>query len=66
MDLVIPSLGLEGTGYTFGPGIFQREVLPPVWRCQCGFQLDAWFPCTVADTQPATTSAPARPAALCG
>lgn len=65
MDLVTPSLWLEGTGYTFGPEVSQREVLPPVWRCQCGFQLDAWFPCADAYTEPAATSASARPAALC-
>lgn len=41
MDLVTPAVGAEGAGYSFddedGP-----VQLPPVWRCGCGFQLDAW------------------------
>lgn len=41
MEMVIPAVGASAVGYTFeasdGP-----VQLPPVWRCGCGFQLDAW------------------------
>ena len=43
MDLVTPALGAGAAVYSFdhagGP-----VQLPPVWRCGCGFQLDAWAP----------------------
>ena len=46
MELVIPAVGAAAVGYTFGPddgGPVQLPPvqLPPVWRCGCGFQLDA-------------------------
>lgn len=41
MDLVTPATGPVATGYTFGPPV-EAVQLPPVWRCGCGFQLDAW------------------------
>lgn len=41
MELVTPAVGPLSTGYTFGPPV-EPIRLPPVWRCGCGFQLDAW------------------------
>lgn len=43
MELQTPSLGPATVGYTFEPAGIPLE-LPPVWRCACGFQLDAWVP----------------------
>lgn len=41
MEIVVPAVGGTGVEYTFGPE--EGPVrLPPVWRCRCGFQLDAW------------------------
>lgn len=41
MELVTPAFGASAAVYSFdqagGP-----VQLPPVWRCGCGFQLDAW------------------------
>ncbi|MEO8281790.1 MAG: hypothetical protein ABI568_00050 [Pseudarthrobacter sp.] len=41
MEMVVPAVGGTTVEYTFeleeGP-----VLLPPVWRCSCGFQLDAW------------------------
>ena len=42
MQLVTPAVGLEAATYTFGPADAVGTELPPVWRCGCGFQLDAW------------------------
>ncbi|MGN7149721.1 MULTISPECIES: hypothetical protein [unclassified Arthrobacter] len=42
MHLVTPAVGWEGASYTFGPTDTGSVELPPVWRCACGFQLDAW------------------------
>ena len=42
MQLVTPAVGWEGASYTFGPADAGGVELPPVWRCACGFQLDAW------------------------
>lgn len=42
MRLVTPALGPEGASYTFAPAGANGIELPPVWRCGCGFQLDAW------------------------
>jgi hypothetical protein len=41
MELVIPAVGPAAVGYTFGPDDGGPVQLPPVWRCGCGFQLDA-------------------------
>lgn len=46
MELVTPALAWTRTGYTFEPEGLCKDELPPVWRCQCGFQLDAWQPST--------------------
>lgn len=41
MEMVIPAVGSTAVDYTFEPA--EGPVrLPPVWRCSCGFQLDAW------------------------
>lgn len=42
MELVTPAVGPTAVGYTFEPAD-RPEELPPVWRCGCGFQLDAWI-----------------------
>lgn len=42
MRLVTPSTGWERASYTFAPADAGSAELPPVWRCACGFQLDAW------------------------
>lgn len=42
MQLVTPALGWERASYTFAPTDAGSTELPPVWRCACGFQLDAW------------------------
>jgi len=44
MELVTPAVGRAAMGYSFDPDGFMPVKLPPVWRCQCGFQLDAWVP----------------------
>lgn len=45
MELVTPAVGPTAVGYSFEPAN-RPEELPPVWRCGCGFQLDAWvLPC---------------------
>jgi hypothetical protein len=41
MEMVIPEVGGTAVGYTFEPDDGPVR-LPPVWRCGCGFQLDAW------------------------
>jgi hypothetical protein len=41
MEIVVPAVGASAVDYTFEPE--EGPVrLPPVWRCSCGFQLDAW------------------------
>ncbi|GAB5078196.1 hypothetical protein ARTHROSP310_13370 [Arthrobacter sp. AD-310] len=57
MDLVTPVLAWTRTGYTFEPEGVCRDELPPVWRCQCGFQLDAWLPAAAPAMQVPATSA---------
>ncbi|WP_285246416.1 hypothetical protein [Pseudarthrobacter sp. efr-133-R2A-89] len=42
MQLVTPAVGSDGASYTFAPAGGDGIELPPVWRCGCGFQLDAW------------------------
>lgn len=41
MEIAVPALGGAAAEYTFGPAA-EPVRLPPVWRCRCGFQLDAW------------------------
>ncbi|MFF1252482.1 hypothetical protein ACFVYC_08300 [Pseudarthrobacter sp. NPDC058329] len=41
MELVTPAVGPVAVGYTFEPDHGGPVQLPPVWRCGCGFQLDA-------------------------
>ncbi|QDG90056.1 hypothetical protein NIBR502770_17325 [Pseudarthrobacter sp. NIBRBAC000502770] len=41
MQLVTPALGWQRASYTFAPTAPGDSELPPVWRCACGFQLDA-------------------------
>jgi hypothetical protein len=41
MDLVTPAVGPVAVGSTFRPDGDGPVLLPPVWRCGCGFQLDA-------------------------
>jgi hypothetical protein len=41
MQLVTPAVGTAAVGYTFEPDDGGPLHLPPVWRCGCGFQLDA-------------------------
>jgi hypothetical protein len=43
MELVTPAVGPAAVGYTFEPDDRRPVQLPPVWRCGCGFQLDAWI-----------------------
>ncbi|VXA96649.1 hypothetical protein ARTHRO9AX_10099 [Arthrobacter sp. 9AX] len=41
MELVAPAVRRDLAGYTFEPDDAGPVQLPPVWRCGCGFQLDA-------------------------
>lgn len=41
MELVVPAVGLQAVEYSFEPEEGEPVHLPPVWRCNCGFQLDA-------------------------
>lgn len=43
MELVTPAVGPVAVGYSFEPEDAGPVQLPPVWRCGCGFQLDAWI-----------------------
>jgi len=57
MQLVTPAIGSGGASYTFAPTDWGgSELLPPVWRCGCGFQLDAWSD----DTLPGHASTASR------
>jgi len=51
MDLVIPAVGPAAVGYTFEHEEGGPVQLPPVWRCGCGFQLDAWIRSPYAHAQ---------------
>jgi hypothetical protein len=42
MQLVTQAVRWEQASYTFAPADDEGTELPPVWRCACGFQLDAW------------------------
>ncbi len=44
MELATPATGPAAAHYTFEPDAEVPIELPPVWRCRCGFQLDAWLP----------------------
>jgi hypothetical protein len=50
MQLVTPAVGWHRASYTFTPADAGGTELPPVWRCACGFQLDAWQPADVRAT----------------
>jgi hypothetical protein len=54
MDLVTPAVGPAAVGYTFEPEEGGPVQLPPVWRCGCGFQLDAWIRSPYAHAQDGT------------
>ncbi|NUT70510.1 hypothetical protein HNO81_04900 [Pseudarthrobacter sp. C4D7] len=56
MQLVTPASGWQGTSYTFAPAGAGLAALPPVWRCACGFQLDAWATDDCADHNSAAPS----------
>ena len=43
MELVTPAVGPAAVGYSFEAEDSGPVHLPPVWRCGCGFQLDAWI-----------------------
>lgn len=43
MELVTPAVGPAAVGCTFESEDGGPAHLPPVWRCGCGFQLDAWI-----------------------
>lgn len=60
MELVTPALGGAAVLYTFEPVGQGAVELPPVWRCRCGFQLDAWQPSAQAAGHTSAASAPAR------
>ena len=60
MELVTPALGGAGVLYTFEPDGPGAVELPPVWRCRCGFQLDAWQPSTQAARNATAASTPIR------
>ena len=54
----VPAVGGTTVDYTFEPE--EGPVrLPPVWRCSCGFQLDAW-----ATGWPESADAPLTPEQL--
>lgn len=44
MELVTPAAGSSEAVYTFDQPDVVPVILPPVWRCGCGFQIDAWTP----------------------
>jgi hypothetical protein len=44
MELVTPAAGSLDAVYTFDRTDVVPVILPPVWRCGCGFQVDAWAP----------------------
>ncbi|KNH23031.1 hypothetical protein ACU18_00825 [Arthrobacter sp. ZBG10] len=46
--------------YTFGPAGGGPVHLPPVWRCSCGFQLDARLPGGDAATPETLSAGPSR------
>jgi hypothetical protein len=64
MDLVTPAVGPAAVGYSFEPEDGAPVQLPPVWRCGCGFQLDAWIRSPYARAFQAEAAQPYS-AALC-
>ncbi|WP_147294406.1 hypothetical protein [Arthrobacter sp. RT-1] len=61
MELATPAIGQVGAGYSFPPDNAVLIELPPVWRCRCGFQLDAWLPADSADEAAVLAEACAPP-----
>jgi hypothetical protein len=49
MELATPAIGPAAAAYSFPPEDAVLTELPPVWRCRCGFQLDAWLAADSAD-----------------
>ena len=64
MELVTPAVGPVAVGYTFEPDDDGPVQLPPVWRCGCGFQLDAWIPSPYASREQVSDPGEAHTAAL--
>ncbi|WP_458780245.1 hypothetical protein [Arthrobacter sp. D3-16] len=64
MELVTPAVGPVAVGYTFEPEDGGPVQLPPVWRCGCGFQLDAWIRSPYATRERFTDPGEAHTAAL--
>ncbi|MCQ6270292.1 hypothetical protein M8J71_07310 [Pseudarthrobacter sp. R1] len=64
MELVTPAVGPVAVGYTFEPDDGGPVQLPPVWRCGCGFQLDAWIRSPYASREQFSDSGEAHTAAL--
>lgn len=57
MELVTPAVGRGLVGYTFEPDDAGPVQLPPVWRCGCGFQLDAGLGAVYTDSRTAALPA---------
>jgi hypothetical protein len=64
MELVTPAVGPAAVGYTFEPHDGGPVQLPPVWRCGCGFQLDAWIRSPYASREQVADAGEAHAAAL--
>lgn len=64
MELVTPAAGPVAIGYTFEPDDGCPVQLPPVWRCGCGFQLDAWIRSPYASREQFSDPGAAHTAAL--
>jgi hypothetical protein len=58
MELVTPAVGPAAVGYSFEAEDGGPVHLPPVWRCGCGFQLDAWIQSPYAHDSQDGASAP--------
>ena len=58
MDLVTPAVGPAAVAYSFEPEDGAPVQLPPVWRCGCGFQLDAWIRSPYARASPPEAALP--------
>ena len=63
-ELVTPAVGPVAVGYTFEPDNGGPVQLPPVWRCGCGFQLDAWIRSPYASRETVSGQGQAHTAAL--
>jgi hypothetical protein len=66
MELVTPAVGPAAVAYSFEAEDGGPVHLPPVWRCGCGFQLDAWIqsPYAHASKDAAVAPGPAHSVAL--